>query len=104
MIFLEQALGGQRSVTIRLDHEGCSLFALRRPTFHRAAINPPRVSSYFPIRMAGFIGIHLLGLDPSAITPRHICPVLRLILESRSAEILFELGDSAVAAICQIRA
>jgi hypothetical protein len=41
---------------------------LRRPTFHRAAINPPRVSSYFPIRMAGFIGIHLLGLDPSAIT------------------------------------
>jgi hypothetical protein len=36
MIFLERSLGRLRSVTIRLDQEGCSLFALRRPTFHRA--------------------------------------------------------------------
>jgi hypothetical protein len=71
MIFLERALGGLRSVTIRLDQEGCSLFALRRPTFRRAAINPPHVSSYFSIRMAGFIGIHLLGLDPRD-HPRHM--------------------------------
>jgi hypothetical protein len=104
MIFLERSLGRLRSVTIRLDQEGCSLFALRRPTFHRAAVNPPHVSSHFPIRMARPHRNPPARARSVRDHTRHICPVLRLILESRSDEILFELGDSAVAATCQVRA